>query len=242
MSEPRISVVLPLFDEARLLEPLLDALIPHLEAIDPDFEVVCVDDGSDDETPRLLQERAARDPRLRIRTLPRNRGKGAAVREGMLAARGRLRLFLDADLSTDLAATQDVLRALEAGADLVFGSRHAPGARIARRQPAAREILGRCFRRMSKALLAPAVQDFTCGFKGFTARAAERIFPRSRIDGWAFDAEIAVIARALGLRLEEVSVVWSHVEGGKVRLLRASLSSARDLARILILRLAGRYR
>ena len=234
--------MLPVYNEERRLAHLFGALIPVAESLGRSFEVVCVDDGSRDRSLEMLRDAALRDPRLRIERLPENRGKGAAVRHGMLAARGELLIFMDVDLSTELSATVPVLAALEDGCPIVFGQRHSDASHITRHQPRMREFLGRVFRWGSNRLLASEDYDFTCGFKGFRADAARQVFTRSRIDRWAFDVELVVIARALGLRIGQVPVVWQHFEGSKVRLGSAVVSSFRDLLRILGNRASGRYR
>ena len=159
----------------------------------------------------------------------------------MRAARGARRVFLDADLSTPLDELAPLLAALEQ-ADVALGSRRAPGAEISVRQPRLRETLGRGFTLLTRTLLAPGVSDFTCGLKGFRGPAAQSIFAVSRLDGWAFDAELVTIARTQGHRLAEVPVRWHHEDDSKVRLVSAVLVSLRDLGRICLLRAKGAYR
>ncbi len=234
--------MLPIYNEGRSLERLFATLIPVAESLEQPFELVCVDDGSRDDSLSMLRQVAERDRRIRVEALPENRGKGAAVRHGMLAARGELVLFMDADLATDLGATRPVIEALENGTPVVFGQRHGESSRITRRQPWVREHLGRVFRWTSNHFFAPDVYDFTCGFKGFRAEAVREIFPRSVIDRWAFDVELVVIARSLGIKIGQVPVVWQHFGNSKVRLGHAVFTSLRDLGRIIWRRLLGRYR
>jgi len=237
-----LSVVLPVYDEARVLEPTFAELIPHLERLGKDFEIVCVDDGSTDGSWEILERLAAADERVRIERLPENRGKGAAVRKGMLLAEGELVLFMDADLSTPLEEMTGFLGALESGYEVVIGNRRAPGSRITRHQPWIRETLGRGFTVLTRLALAPGVHDFTCGFKGFRREAAKKIFERSTLNGWAFDAELVVIAHSLGLKLAQVPVAWHDKEGTKVRIVGAVLESLRDLLVIGWKRMRGVYR
>ncbi len=239
---PAISVVLPVYDEAQVLERNLAALVQFLETLRRSFEVVCVNDGSKDASARILDDAAARDPRIVVDHLAKNRGKGAAVRRGMQLARGDFQVFMDADLSTPLAELHGFLGALESGYDVVLGNRRSPGSRIDRRQPRLREWLGRGFTLITRTLLAPGVQDFTCGFKGFRRAASESIFARSSLDGWAFDAELVVIADVQGFKLVQVPVRWQHEDDTKVRLLNAVFGSAVELARIRFKRLRGDYR
>jgi dolichyl-phosphate beta-glucosyltransferase len=242
MGAPQLSVVLPVYNEERVLSSTLRAIVAFLEAERLDFELCCVDDGSRDGSLAVLTEAARRDARIRVERLPANRGKGAAVRTGMLVARGERAVFMDADLSTPLDELPRFLRALDSGYEVVIGNRHAPGSRILRRQPRLRELLGKGFTALTRLLLAPGVHDFTCGFKGFQRQAAQAIFSRSLLDGWAFDAELVVIAQELGFKLAQVPVSWAHEEGTKVRVGRAVLGSLRELLVIRGNRAAGRYR
>ena len=242
---PGLSVVLPVYNEALVLERTFGELLPfldRLEGVAGDFEVVCVDDGSRDGSPAILERAAAADARVRVTTLPANRGKGAAVRAGVLAARGAKVLFMDADLSTPLAETRPFLTALASGYDVAIGNRRAPGSEIRRRQPWLRQTLGKGFTVLARTLLASGVDDFTCGFKAFRAEAAREIFRRSTLDGWAFDAEVLVIARAQGKKLAQLPVTWRHEDDTKVRLGAAVLGSLRDLCVIWLRRVRGKYR
>ncbi len=239
MPSPRLSVVVPAFNEARVLEQHLLQLATQLAGRAESFEILCVDDGSRDGSAEILARLGSK-----VRTLRHgsNLGKGAAVRSGALEARGERIVFLDADLSTDLAGLEPLLAALDAGAEVALGSRRVPGATIAQRQPPAREFMGRVFSRLARLLIAPEVLDFTCGFKGFRREAAQAIFSRARVDRWAFDAEVVAIAKARGLKIVQVPVRWQHSGGSKVRLLGAAFGSFFALFAISIRKLLGSYR
>ena len=239
---PELSFVVPVFNEEQVLERTFAELLPFAEGLGRTFEVICVDDGSRDGSAALLAAAAERDPRVRVFALPRNRGKGAAVRRGVLEARGANVLFLDADLSTPMDEAPGFLGALDAGYDVVLGNRRAPGADITRHQPWLRQSLGKGFTLLTSTLLAPGVQDFTCGFKAFRGEAARAIFARSTLDGWAFDAELVVIAQEQKFKLVQVPVKWHHEDDTKVRLISAVFGSLRELSLIFVRRLAGRYR
>ena len=242
MSGPELSIVLPVFDEAAVLEATFAELIPTLEALGRSFEVVAVDDGSRDDSKAILERLAADEPRLRVFALPENRGKGAAVKRGMLEATGAAIVFMDADLSTPLEELPRFLGALDSGHQVVIGNRRSPGSKITRRQPWIRETLGKGFTLLTRTLLVPGVHDFTCGFKAFEKEAAREIFARSTQAGWAFDAELVVIASLRGYRLAQVPVTWRHEDGTKVRLLTAVFGSLRELLAIKWRALRGAYR
>ena len=225
-----------------MLERSLVHLVGHLDGTGLVYELVCVDDGSRDESLAILRAAALGDPRIRVLNCGEHRGKGAALRTGVLAARGERVLFMDADLSTDLAAVADVIARLDEGADVVFGSRRVPGARVRVRQSWLRMGLGRAFSGLASRLVRAGIGDFTCGFKGFRATAAHAIFRRSRVDRWAVDAEIAAITTELDLRLAQVPVSWSDAGPSKVRVVRDMCTSLVDLLRISRRRRLGAYR
>ena len=233
---PELSLVLPLFDEEARVAGSLAELRAALARSGRRWEVLAVDDGSRDGTAARLAAEAAGDARLRVLTLARNRGKGAAVRAGVLAARGAYVVFLDADLSTDLEALPRLLERLEAGADVVYGSRRVAGALVLARQPRGRELAGRVFSWLARRAADPDVRDFTCGFKGFRADAARALFEPLSTERWAFDAEVARRARRLGLAREELAVRWTQRGASKVRVPSAAVRSLVDLARMALAR------
>lgn len=238
---PQLSVVIPVYNEEAVLEQTLPTLVAFLEGVADSFEIVCADDGSEDRSAEILAAAAAADDRIRVLSLPENRGKGAAVKVGMLAARGEFSMFMDADLSTPLDEFAGFLGALESGYDVAIGNRRAPGSKIERHQPWLRETLGKGFTALTRLLLAPGINDFTCGFKFFRRDAAQRIFSRSTLDGWAFDAEVVVIAIVQELRIVQIPVAWKHEDDTKVRLGAAVLGSLYELSLIRWRRLRGRY-
>jgi dolichyl-phosphate beta-glucosyltransferase len=242
-----LTVVLPIYNEDLVLQRNLGAILDWLTRSrmgDGDFwfEVVAVDDGSIDASPDVLREAARRDPRIRVLTLRPNRGKGAAVRAGMLASKGAYVVFMDADLSTPLEEIPGLLRALDGGADAVFGTRRAPGASIERGQPWMRRTLGKGFTLLTRVLLRSDCNDFTCGFKGFRREAVVKIFSRSRLNRWAFDAEIVAILAVLKLCVVYVPVRWRHEDDTKVRLFGAVVRSFLELLSIVWRRAMGAYK
>jgi dolichyl-phosphate beta-glucosyltransferase len=237
MPEQRVTVVVPAFNEARRLPALLD----FLEARGAEVfaaaglelaKVIVVDDGSTDGTAAVARSRNETGVALRVLELGRNRGKGAAVRAGMLAAAEPLGLLADADMSTPFEEVAKLARALEEGADIAIGSRGLPESDIVVHQPSYRELAGKTFNLGLRLLTGLPYRDTQCGFKLFRLGAARRLFELQRIEGFAYDAEILVLARRDRLRVAEVPVRWLDDPATTVRLVGASSRMARDLLRI----------
>jgi dolichyl-phosphate beta-glucosyltransferase len=237
LSLPSLSVVIPAYNEARRLPATLTRVTEYLGKAKRAGEVVVVDDGSSDATADAA--RAAGGAVRVLRHQP-NRGKGYAVRRGMLAATGGRRLMTDADLSTPIEELVRLEAELDRGADVAIGSRAVAGARIEVHQPAYREAMGRLFNVLVQALLLPGLADTQCGFKLFTAAAAETAFGACRLDGFCFDVEALYVARRRGLRIAEVPVVWRNDAATRVGLGGGGVAFA-DLLRIRCLALRGAY-
>ena len=228
MDRPWISVVVPAYNEERGIAATVTALRDWLQARDPrPFEVIVVDNASADRTAAEVGALADGE-RVQLLRNERNRGKGYSVRRGMLAARGELRLHCDADCAPSLASLPGMLALLE-DADVVVGSRLAPGARVGRRQPLPRRIVGRSFVLLCRAVLAEPTTDLYCGFKLWRAPVAEDVFARIHHDGWTFDAEALAMARALGYRLRETGIVWADREGSRLSMARVLVPVVREL-------------
>ena len=191
---------------------------------------------------RLHLPQPAGEPRARVLEQPRNRGKGHAVRVGMLAAEGQFVLFCDADLSTPPQELDKFWPWLDSGYEVVIGSRKMAGANVSRRQPLWRESLGKGFTWLTNIIAAPGISDVTCGFKCFTHHAAQTLFSLSLIEDWSFDAEVLFIAQQLGYRIKEVPVSWHDEPGTKVRLWKDSVRSLLGLATIRANFIRGRYK
>jgi dolichyl-phosphate beta-glucosyltransferase len=236
---PTLSIVVPIFNEAMRLEGTLPQFVSYLQSAPFTSELVVVDDGSGDGTAAMAAQLVP-DGIGRVLEEP-HRGKGGAVRAGMRASRGRHRIFMDVDLATPLEFVVPCLARLEAGCDVVIGSRRLAAAQIERHQAPLREFLGRGFSLLSRTISGVRVSDFTCGFKGFSSEAADAIFSRLRLDDWSFDTELLFLASALGLRVEELPVRWRDDARTKVRLGRDIVSSLSGLAAIRVNQLTGRY-
>ncbi len=201
-----LSIVVPAYNEERRLGPTLAGWAQWMDGFDGSAELVVSDDGSSDGTAALVQAAATRDARIRLNRLPANRGKGAAVRSGMLAARGDYRFYVDADMNIAPAHTEPALAMLRAGvADVVTGKRSLAAYADTERS-VARLAAGAAVQATRRGLLLPVIRDTQAGFKGFTAQWAERIFRRASVDGFAFDIEVLYLARRLGARVVEMPV------------------------------------
>jgi dolichyl-phosphate beta-glucosyltransferase len=223
---PVLSVIVPAFNEATRIAASLERIAVYLSSLPYDSELIVVDDGSD-----AAGRKAVEDALAVLRPgLPRhllrhetNRGKGAAVRTGCLSARGRYVAFLDADLATPPEALGGLIDALEAGADVAIGVRNqADGSDMRNRRNPLRRLAGRAFAGAVGLLLLPGVQDSQCPVKAFRAKAAQRLFALQQIETWSFDAELLYLARRLQLKMAQVPVTWSAVEGSHLQVMRAA--------------------
>ncbi|HUS15356.1 MAG TPA: dolichyl-phosphate beta-glucosyltransferase [Chloroflexia bacterium] len=239
--EPRLSVVIPMYNEAARMRNSLPSLLSYLAAQPYSYEVIAVDDGSADNTVALARELLAAVPDHRVIETRPNRGKGHALRAGMPASRGQFVLFTDADLSTPPAELEKFWPWLEQGVDVVIGSRKMAGAVLVRRQPWLRERMGKVFTWLSDRLATRDISDVTCGFKVFTRPAAHDLFRRGRLNDFSFDAEILFLAQRRGYTIKEVPVTWHDERGTTVRLVRDAMRALRGLLRIRANAATGRY-
>jgi dolichyl-phosphate beta-glucosyltransferase len=233
-TSPARSLVIPMYDERARIGESIRVLAESLPA-DDDLEILLVDDGSTDGTAEVAEAAlaAARFTQARVLRLPENRGKGAAVRAGMLAARGRSRVFVDADLCVGADDIGRCFAELEAGrADVVYGTRAHPGSELHRNQPAHRVLSGRVYNVLLRSLGLTDERDTQCGLKGFSADAATSIFERLATERFAFDVEVLARAGRSGMRVVPLPVQWSHVEASRVRPVRDGVDMARAAVRI----------
>lgn len=230
-----LSLVVPSYNEAERLPPSLARMREHLDASGEEYEVIVVDDGSSDGTAATAEHAAETWPQLRVLRLERNQGKGAATRAGMLAARGEHRAFSDADLSTPLEELARLRFHLEGDCQVAIASR-AGDAQIEVHQALRRELMGKTYNRLLQLLVLPGIRDSQCGFKVFTAAAAEACFGPLKTLRFGFDAEVLLRARRHGWGIAEVPVRWRHVEASRVHPLR---DASRMLLDLVLLRVRG---
>jgi dolichyl-phosphate beta-glucosyltransferase len=226
----RLSIIVPAFNEARRLPATLDRLVAYAESRPFSTEVLVVDNASTDATNAVATEFASRCPV--VRCLQEGvRGKGAAVRTGVMAASGEYILFSDADLAVPVEEADNFLPPRVPDCDIAIGSREAEGARRYG-EPFRRHLMGRVFNLVVRGLLLPGLQDTQCGFKCFRRDVARDLFPAGTVYGWSFDVEILYIAKLRGYRIAEVPVQWYYGEESKVRPVRDTWRMLNEISKI----------
>jgi len=222
---PAFSVVIPAFNEASRIGETLRLTLDYLRNVSPESELIVVNDGSTDATGTITREvfSGAEVTTRLLENFP-NRGKGAAVRSGLLAVQNPIGLFFDADLSTPLEETPKVIEPIADGrVDIAFGSRALNRRLIGQHQPWRREQAGRIFNLFVRVATGLPFWDTQCGFKAFRLGVCRPILEAARIDGFAFDVELIYLAQRAGLRIREVPVRWNDSTGSKVRFFHDSL-------------------
>jgi glycosyltransferase involved in cell wall biosynthesis len=214
---PTYTIVIPAYNERARIRATLDRVLAHISDRRWDAEILVVNDGSRDDTAQIVENYSAQHPSL------------------------RLLLFTDADLSSPIEEADKLFAALEAGADVALGSRWLRAELQTQRQSLHRQLFGRIFNLALRIVLGLPYRDTQCGFKAFTRRAAQVIFPRQRIERWGFDPEILFLARKFGMKVEEVPVEWAHSEGTRINPLRDGIRMFVEMLRIRWYFLRGEY-
>jgi len=227
-----LSVVIPTYNKEDRIAAALETIIGYLAGKPFASEIVVVDDGSSDGTAEAA--RRALEGRVASKVIRRepNLGKGASVKEGVLAASGEVILFSDDDLSTPIEELDGLLAVLEAGADVAIGSRALAASEIRLRQRRPREWMGKAFNLLVRLLVLKGYPDTQCGFKAFRRKAALEIFSRLQTAGFGFDVEVLVLCRELGYRVAQVPVVWSDSRPSRLKIFKGSWGMLKDLRRI----------
>jgi dolichyl-phosphate beta-glucosyltransferase len=235
-----LSIVVPAYNEESRLPRTLARIREYLRGSHPASEIIVIDDGSADRTAEIVRALQRDMPELRLLSNGENRGKGYSVRAGMLAARGEIALFTDADLSAPIEEAGKLLDGL-ASADVAIGSRALDRRVIQVHQSRGRELAGILFNRMVRLATGLPFEDTQCGFKAFRMDRARIIFEQQTIVDFGFDPEILFLAQRHGLRIIEIPVLWAHDPRTKVNMIRDSLRMFADLWQIRWNALAGRY-
>lgn len=235
-----ITILIPVFNEENRLKKGLDEIFAFVKSYKEQTEVLLVDDGSWDQTPKILEEYKRKFP-LKVLSLKNNQGKGAAIRAGIGESSGDRILFTDIDLSVPINFLESFNEAMTSDVDIVIGSREHPQSEIPVKQYWAREMAGYSFTVLTNAILQVGATDFTCGFKLFRREAARKIFAKQLINRWTFDAETLFLAKKYEFTVKEMPVVWQHNDGSKVRFPQDLIESFFGLFKIRINDWAGKY-
>jgi len=214
--KPYLSVIIPAYNESKRIPLTLVSVDKILSEKDYTYEILVVDDGSTDNTAGIVKKMAETIKNLKVVDNPQNRGKGAVVRQGMLLAQGEYRLFMDADNATTVDHFDPMIPFFKEGYGIVFSSRAHRESVLEPAEPWYRQIPGKLGNIIIQILLVPGVWDTQCGFKAFSAKAAENIFGRLKVDRWGFDAEALAIGRALGYKMKQLPVHWVNTEGSHI--------------------------
>jgi len=243
-----LSLIVPAYNEEKRLPATLERIAQYLNTRDFSYELLVVDDGSRDATRKVVLDFAKDKNWVRLiqyddeKGRPVNRGKGYAVRQGVLASAGRDVLFSDADLSTPIEEIEKLLPPIARGeCDIAVASRALPESQLSVHQPFYREWMGRSFNKFVRAVIGTEISDTQCGFKAFRGEAAKKIFSMAQIDGFGFDTEIIYLANKLKFRTREIGVIWRHRDESRVNPLTAPLAMMSELMQVRLNDMRGIY-
>jgi dolichyl-phosphate beta-glucosyltransferase len=241
MQDIFLSVVIPAYNEEKRLPRTINEIFDYLSKKNFSFEVIVVNDGSKDKTSDVVRELMKKYQNLTLIENKENKGKGWVVRQGMMEAKGKLRLFTDADNSTPISEIEKFLIEFEKGADIVIGSREIKGAILDPPQPLFRRFMGEGFKILRKIILGLwEIQDTQCGFKCFKSEVVEKIFPKCKINRFAFDPEILILAKRENYKIKEIPVYWRNDLESKVKF-NSIFNMAKDLFKIRLNLIFGKY-
>lgn len=233
-----LSLIIPTYNEEKVIGANLSKILSFLDNKPYISEVLVVDDGSHDQTPKIVE--TIKSTKVKLIRLDINQGKGAALKAGFMVANGKYQIFSDADLSVDIELIDPFLRELKKF-DVVIASRRVEGSEIKVHQPFFRENMGRVFTLLTRLMTGSEVSDITCGFKGFTRAAAKNIFLKSVIFRWAYDAEIIFLAEKMRYKIYQYPVSWTNRKDTRVRLNKVVIESLVDLFKIRLFEIQGKY-
>lgn len=239
---PKLSVVIPAYNESKRIGRTLELLADYFSKCGYPVEVIVVDDGSVDNTFDIARSFESKFPELRVIRNERNLGKGGAVKRGILSAKGEFRLFYDADGSTPIDEVDKIWRYFDEGCDVVIASRALKESKLEPPQPFLRRFLGFTFRWLVWIFVVSGFKDTQCGFKAFTARAAEELFRRQLLMRFGFDVELIFLAKRLGFKVKEMPVVWRDSSLSTVKLPRDGVRMLKEIVSVRLNHIFGRYK
>lgn len=241
MSKIYLSVIIPAYNEEKRISRTIEDIENYLKNQNFESEIIIVSDGSTDKTVEVVKSFSNKFKNLKIIDYKENKGKGFGVREGILKAQGEFRIFTDADNSTPISEIEKFWKEFEMGADIVIGSREIKGAILDPPQPLFRRFVGECFKFLRKIIIGLwEIQDTQCGFKCFKKETVERVFPKCKIDRFAFDPEILILAKKAGYKIKEVPIYWRNDLMSKVKI-KSIFKMAIDLIKIRLNLILGKY-
>ena len=232
-----ISVVIPAYNEEKYIRNTIESISEFLKNSFSYSEIIVVDDGSSDNTFRVVTELSRRLPNIKMLKNDKNSGKGYSVKRGVWESNYDYILFTDADLSTPI----EELNKFKGDFDIAIGSRALEGCEVMERQNILRQTMGRIFNLLIRTFLFKGIKDTQCGFKYLKKDAAQKIFSMQKLNGFCFDAEILYIAEKMGLRIKEIPVKWINRKDSRVRIIGSSINMFLDLFRIKINDMKGSY-
>jgi len=241
MTPDSVSIVIPCFNEERRLPATIEAIHGFFHRRGTQFELIIVDDGSVDDTSKLVNDVTQTLTGITLIRHEKNTGKGFAVKAGVLRSLGSAVLICDADLSTPIDEIDRLLPLLDEGCDIVIGSRRMRDSNIVMKQPWYRQVMGKIYNMLVNSVLALGFRDTQCGFKLFKGDVARSLFAKSRINGFSFDAEILFMAKRQGLKVREMPVSWSDSRGSKISVLTDPLKMMGEVFKVRINWLIGVY-
>lgn len=228
----KLSVVIPCYNEEKRFEKSIDYFLRYLKNQKYMWELIMVNDGSNDRTLSLMQLAADKNKKVKVITYKKNHGKGYAIKKGVQQAKGKIILFSDLDQAVPINTIENMFDLFGNGVSVVIGSRRVKGAKIINHQHPLREFLGLGFSLLVRLLIDWKIKDATCGFKAFKNSVAKKIFSKVTIYGWAFDAELLYLCKIYDIKLAQAPVAWTDVKGSKVNVMKDIISSLTGLVKI----------
>src|SRR3989338_946887 len=235
----KYSIIIPAYNEEKRISKTVARILEFFEKKKVDFEIIVVNDGSNDKTSEAVK--IFRNKKIRLLEFSPNHGKGFAVKQGMLNAKGDIILFSDADLSTPIEEFDKLINYIK-DFDVIIGSRSIKGANVVKHQPFYRELMGKIFNKIVRLFTIRGIIDTQCGFKIFNQKAAKDVFSRTRITGFGFDVEALFLAKISGYKIKEVPVTWINDEQTKISPVKDSLKMFIEVLKIRINYWKGDYK